>query len=57
MSAAPVFMSAHLARIRPDRFTLLLIAIAMLGTGLVLARQVTYGVSLHSDSVQHLSAA
>ena len=52
-----VFMNASLARIRPDRFTLLLIAIAVLGTGLVLARQITYGPSLHSDSVQHISAA
>ena len=50
-------MNAHIARIRPDRFTLLLIAIAVLGAGLVLARQVNYGPSLHSDSVQHLSAA
>ena len=50
-------MNAYLARIRPDRFTLLLIAIAVIGAGLVLARQVTYGPSLHSDSVQHLSAA
>ena len=57
MSTAPVFTSAHLARIRPDRFTLLLIAIAVLGTGLVLARQVTYGVSLHADSIQHISTA
>ena len=57
MSVAPVFMTAYLARIRPDRFTLLLIAIAMLGTGLVLARQITYGVSLHADSIQHISTA
>ena len=55
--SAVVFTSAHLARIRPDRFALLLIAIAVLGTGLVLARQVNYGPSLHSDSIQHLSAA
>ena len=50
-------MNAHLARIRPDRFTLLLIAIAVLGTGLVLARQVNYGPSLHSDSVHYLVTA
>ena len=47
----------RLARIIPDRFTLFLIAVAVLGTGLVLARQVTYGVSLHSDTVQYLSVA
>ena len=57
MSAAPVFTSAHLARIRPDRFTLLLIAIAVLGTGLVLARQVTYGVELGGDSISYISTA
>ena len=50
-------MNAQLARIRPDRFTLLLIAIAVLGTGLVLARQINYGPSLHSDSVHYLVTA
>ena len=57
MSATPVFMNAHLARIRPDRFTLLLIVIALLGTGLVLARQITYGVSLWGDSISYISTA
>lgn len=46
-------MNARLARIRPDRFTLLLIAIAVLGAGLVLARQFTYGPLLHWDSLDH----
>ncbi len=42
---------------RPDRFTLLLIAIAMLGAGLVLAREATWGVSLSWDSVQYVATA
>ena len=50
-------MNTHLARIRADRFALLLIAIAVMGAGLVLARQVTYGPSLHSDSVHYLVTA
>ena len=56
-AASQMLMNPRLARIIPDRFTLFLIAVAVLGAGLVLARQVTYGVSLHSDSVQYLSAA
>ena len=48
-SAGHVPMIARLARIRPDRFTLLLIAIAVLGAGLVLARQVNHGVVLFWD--------
>ena len=50
-------MNAYLARIRPDPFTLLLIAIAIAGTGLVLARQLTYGVELAGDSVAYISTA
>ena len=50
-------MIMRFTRIHPDRFTLLLIAIALLGTGLVLARQVTYGASLHADSIEHISTA
>lgn len=50
-------LSAHLARARPDRLTLLLIAIAILGTGLVLARHVTYGVVLLGDSGEYVSTA
>ena len=42
---------------RPDRFTLLLAALAALGTVLILARQVTYGVGLSADWAAYLSAA
>lgn len=44
-------------RIRPDRFTLFLIGVAVLGAGLVLARQITYGPLLHWDSFDHISTA
>ena len=49
--------NASRALIRPDRFTLLLIAIAVLGAGLVLARQITYGVTLWGDSLYYISTA
>ena len=52
-----MLMDPRLARIRPDRFTLFLIAAAVLGAGLVLAREVTYGVSLHWDSFEHIGTA
>ena len=42
---------------RPDRFTLLLAALAVLGAVLILARQVTYGVGLTSDWASYLSVA
>ena len=42
---------------RPDRFTLLLAGIALLGAGLVLARMATYGVALHDDSVNYIATA
>ncbi len=42
---------------RPDRFTLLLAALAVLGAVLILARQVTYGVGLHGDWVTYISVA
>ena len=48
---------ARLARLRPDRFTLLLAAIAVLGTGLILAREITYGVGLSADFATYLSTA
>lgn len=50
-------MIARLARIRPDRFTLFLIAIAVLGAGLVLARQVNHGVVLFWDSIGYIETA
>ena len=48
---------ARPARSRPDRFTLLLAAIAVLGAGLILARQITCGVGLYADWVTYLSVA
>ena len=42
---------------RPDRFTLLLAALAVLGAVLILARQVTYGVGLSADYATYLSTA
>ena len=46
-----------LARLRPDRFTLLLAAIAVLGGALVLAREAVYGVALGWDSSNYLASA
>jgi len=45
------------ARFRPDRFTLFLAALALLGAGLALAREAAWGVSLSWDSVQYIAAA
>lgn len=47
----------RLARLRPDRFTLFLIATAAIGAGLVLAREAAWGVSLSWDSVQYAATA
>jgi len=52
-----MLMNPRLARIIPDRFTLFLIAVAVLGTGLVLARQVNHGVGLAWDSLLYVSTA
>ena len=49
--AAPGF------RWRPDRFTLLVAAIALLGVGLVLGREVTYGPGVGWDAVVYMSVA
>ena len=49
--------AAFLARIRPDRLTLLIAAIALLGVALVLAREATYGVTLQTDSLAYIRAA
>ena len=43
--------------IRPDRFTLVLTALAVLGGALVLSRHVAYGVGVEWDSINYLSAA
>ena len=48
---------AFLSRIRPDRLTLLIAAAALLGVGLTLAREVTYGVAIQSDSFAYIRAA
>ncbi len=42
---------------RPDALTLAIAAIALLGAGLALAREVTYGVAFTWDSVNYLGAA
>ena len=45
------------ARRRVDRFTLALAALSVLGSGLVLAREVNYGVGLTWDAVTYISTA
>ena len=45
------------ARRRVDGFTLLLAALSVLGAGLVLAREVTYGVGLTYDALIYISTA
>lgn len=45
------------ARWRPDRVTLLLAALSLLGAGLALARTATYGVALEGDQVNYIGAA
>ena len=52
-----VWFPAWAADRRPDRFTLLLAALAVLGAILILARQVTYGVGLSADFITYLSTA
>ncbi len=49
-------LTAFPVRFRPDRFTLLTIAIAALGAALVLGH-VIFGVVLSTDSVQYIAAA
>ncbi len=53
----PLFSRRPLSRLRPGRFTLLLAGIAVLGTALVLAREVTYGVALSWDPINYISVA
>ena len=55
--ALPIRFPAWAADRRPDRFTLLLAALAVLGAVLILARQVTYGVGLSADFVTYISTA
>ena len=42
---------------RPDAFTLLLTALALLGAALILARGVVYGPGMHWDSIGYISIA
>ena len=42
---------------RPDGLTLAIVAIALLGVGLVLAREAVQGVALHLDSVEYIGTA
>ena len=44
-------------RWRPDRFTLTLAALALLGAALILARQVNYGAGIGADSIYYISVA
>ena len=46
-----------LLRWRPDRFTLALAVLALLGVALILARQVNYGVRIGADSIHYISVA
>ena len=50
-------LDAVAARRRVDGFTLLLAALAVLAAGLVLAREVNYGVGLTYDAVVYISTA
>ena len=45
------------ARLRPDRATLLLAAASLIGAGLILAREINYGIGTILDSVAYVSAA
>ena len=45
------------ANARHNRFSLLVAALAVLGTALVLAREATYGVGLHGDWATYISVA
>ena len=49
--------SNFLARLRPDRVALLLAALAILGAGLILTRQVNHGVGVSTDSLAYAIAA
>ena len=52
-----LWLPAWAAGRRPDRFTLLLAAAAVLGAGLVLLRQASYGPSMGWDAVNYITAA
>ncbi len=58
MAIALLLQPQAILRWRPDRFTLTLAALALLGATLILARQVNYGVGLvFGDSAVYISVA
>ena len=57
MAVALSLQSQAILRWRPDRFTLTLTGLALLGAALILARQVNYGVGLGLDSIHYISVA
>ncbi len=57
MAIALLLQPQAILRWRPDRFTLTLAALALLGAALILARQVNYGAGLHIDSIFYISVA
>ncbi len=57
MAIALLLQPQAILRWRPDRFTLLLTALALLGMALILARQVNYGVGFHVDTPLYISVA
>ena len=54
-NTSSMHLSSH--RLHLSRFTLFLLALAIIGAGLVLARQVNYGPGLHLDSMVYTSTA
>ena len=57
MAAALSLQPQAILRWRPDRFSLTLAALALLGAALILARQVNYGVGFHVDTPLYISVA
>ena len=57
MAATLSLQPQAILRWRPDRFTLTLAGLALLGAALILARQVNYGVGLGLDSIHYISVA
>lgn len=60
MTTSPVKLQSFRLRryaCRPDAFTLLLTALALLGAALILAREVGYGPGMHWDSIGYISIA
>ena len=57
MAIALLVQPQAILRWRPDRFSLTLAALSLLGAALILARQVNYGVGLDQDSVHYILVA